>query len=290
VNALGQALTAALERRFGTRVLGASRLAGGDINDAFEVELETGRRVFVKTNADAPAGMFDAEARGLAWLAAANAVRVPSVLAVSDEKGASFLALELVVSVPRRRDFDEVLGRSLAALHRASPGAFGLDHENFVGSLPQTNTAHARWGEFYRSERLEPQLERASRQGRASTAMRRGFERLFARLDALVGPEEPPARLHGDLWGGNLHVDETGAPCLIDPAVYGGHREIDLAMMRLFGGFGDRVFAAYVEAFPLAPGYADRVPLYQLYPLMVHVNLFGGGYASSVERVLERYA
>lgn len=288
MNALGPALAAALAESFGTRVISASRLAGGDINEAFAVELGDGRRVFVKANAHAPDGLFRAEARGLEFLAAARALRVPRVLALSDE-APSFLALELLESAPRRPAFDEELGRGLAALHRATPGAFGLDAPNFIGSLPQSNVAHARWSDFYRSERLEPQLERANEQGRASSAMRRGFARLFARLDALVGVEEPPARLHGDLWAGNLHVDERGEPCLIDPAVYGGHREMDLAMMRLFGGFSERVFAAYAEAFPLAPGHAERVPLYQLYPLMVHVNLFGGGYARSVESVLERY-
>jgi fructosamine-3-kinase len=289
VSALGGALDAALGRTLGAHVVSASRLGGGDINDAFEVELADARRVFVKTNANAPAGMFQAEARGLAWLAQAGALRLPRVLAVSPDAEPSFLVLELVRSAARRRDFDEELGRSLAALHRATPGAFGLDHDNFIGRLPQSNAEHARWADFYRAERLEPQLERASRQGRASSALRRDFERLFARLDSLVGPEEPPARLHGDLWGGNLHVDPTGMPCLIDPAAYGGHREIDLAMMRLFGGFGERVFAVYDEAFPLAPGHAERVPLYQLYPLMVHVNLFGGGYQGSVERALKHY-
>jgi fructosamine-3-kinase len=119
--------------------------------------------------------------------------------------------------------------------------------------------------------------------------MRAGFERLASRLPGLVGPAEPPARLHGDLWGGNLHIDEDGAPCLIDPAVYGGHREVDLAMMRLFGGFSEGVFRAYQEAWPLAPSHAERITLYQLYPLMVHVNLFGGGYVDSVERGLARY-
>jgi fructosamine-3-kinase len=116
-----------------------------------------------------------------------------------------------------------------------------------------------------------------------------GFERLQGKLLQLLGPREPPSRLHGDLWGGNLHGDESGRPCLIDPAVYGGHREVDLAMMRLFGGFGERVFRAYEEEWPLAPGHGERVALYQLYPLMVHVNLFGGGHAESVERSLARY-
>lgn len=286
---LDAALAGALAERLGARVVRAMPLAGGDINAAFRLELEGGRRVFMKTNRSAPQGMFRAEARGLRWLAEARAVKLPEVLAVSGDDGPSFLVLELLEPAPRRSGFDEELGRSLAALHRASPRAFGLDHENFIGSLPQSNTAHARWAEFFRSERLAPQLERARRAGRVSSALERGFERLFARLDELVGPEEPPARLHGDLWAGNLHVDAVGAPCLIDPAAYGGHREMDLAMMRLFGGFSERVFAAYAEVFPLAGGHAERVPLCQLYPLMVHVNLFGGGYAGSVERALARY-
>ena len=286
MTALGAELEAALAVTLGSAACKASPLSGGDINDAFELELEDGRRLFLKTNRAAPAGMFQAEARGLSWLAEARALAVPSVVAVGDAR-VSFLVLELVEPGRRRRGFDEELGRALAVLHRASPGAFGLDHDNFIGRLPQSNRAHARWADFFQSERLEPQLRLASEQGRASNGMRRGFERLFARLGELLGPEEPPARLHGDLWGGNLHVTADGAPCLIDPAVYGGHREMDLAMMRLFGGFGERVFSAYSEAFPLAPGHAERVPLYQLYPLLVHVNLFGGGYAASVERVLQ---
>ena len=119
--------------------------------------------------------------------------------------------------------------------------------------------------------------------------MRRGIEALQKRLPELLGPAEPPARLHGDLWGGNLHTGEGGEPVLIDPAVYGGHREVDLAMMRLFGGFGERVFDAYAEVHPLAPGSAERVSLYQLYPLLVHVNLFGGGYASQVEQIVSSF-
>jgi fructosamine-3-kinase len=208
VTALGGGLDAALEQTLGSAVRRASRLSGGDINDAFELELEDGRRLFVKTNRAAPKGMFQAEARGLAWLGSARALAVPSVVAVGDD-ASSFLVLELIEPGPRRRGFDEELGRALGALHRASPGAFGLDHDNFIGSLPQSNREHARWADFFQSERLEPQLRLASNGGRATTGIRRGFDRLFARLGELVGPEEPPARLHGDLWGGNLHV--TGA-------------------------------------------------------------------------------
>jgi fructosamine-3-kinase len=235
--------------------------------------------------------MFPSEARGLKWLAEANALRVPQTIAVtSGRKGEpAFLVLEYLPSSRPRPNFDEELGRGLAALHRFGAPSFGLDHENFIGRLPQTNARTETWAEFYRLRRLEPQLRRAREAGLLGGELNRRFDRLFARLGELVGPPEPPARLHGDLWGGNLHTDERGAPCLIDPAVYGGHREVDLAMMRLFGGFGARVFQAYGEAFPLAPGHSERTPLYQLYPLLVHVNLFGRGYLGSVEAALARY-
>jgi fructosamine-3-kinase len=285
------ALAGALRVALGAAVAKTRRLAGGDINESFELELVSGARVFLKTNRSAPPSMFPAEARGLEWLRAAGALRVPEVLAVSGGKAGqpSFLVLELLTEGRPQRDFDEQLGRGLARLHRFGAPGFGLDHDNFIGSLPQRNHAHDSWAEFFWSERLEPQLARAVASGRATARMRQGFERLAPELEQLVGPSEPPSRLHGDLWGGNLHIDEAGAPCLIDPAVYGGHREMDLAMMRLFGGFGEAVFGAYREEWPLAPGHDERVALYQLYPLMVHVNLFGGGYVASVERSLARY-
>jgi fructosamine-3-kinase len=284
---------AAIGQALGAAVTGARRIAGGDINEAYEIALAGGRRLFAKTNRRSPPGMFDAEARGLTWLAAARALRVPAVVAASGQgagegAGPQFLILELVTSGAPVPDFDERLGRGLAALHGAGAPAFGLDHDNFIGRLPQDNTPAPDWASFYRARRLETQLELAVGGGLATSRMRRGFERLWGALDGLVGPAEPPARLHGDLWGGNLLCDDHGQPCLIDPAVYGGHREMDLAMMRLFGGFGGRVFDAYDEAWPLADGHRERIALYQLYPLMVHVNLFGGGYVGSVEAALDR--
>jgi fructosamine-3-kinase len=232
--------------------------------------------------------MFTEEARGLDWLRAATALRVPEVLAVADaENGPRFLALEHLDPGRRRPDFEEKLGRGLAALHRTGASSFGFEHDNYVGSLPQSNRAHLTWAAFYLEERLVPLVRRAIDRRHFVAGEGKKFDRLWSRLASLTGPEEPPSRLHGDLWGGNLHTDPEGQPCLIDPAVYGGHREIDLAMMRLFGGFGPRVFAAYDEAWPLAAGYEERVPLYQLYPLLVHVNLFGGGYAGSALRALD---
>jgi fructosamine-3-kinase len=290
VTAMGAALARSLEQRLGDRIVRSSRLSGGDINDAYRIELVGGGVWFVKSSPSAPATLFPAEARGLEWLRAAGALRVPRVHAVSSADDAiGFLVLELLEPGHPRPDFDEKLGRGLAALHQSRVSSFGLDHDNFIGSLPQHNQALPEWAEFFRERRLEPQLRRAVNSGSASYTVRRGFERLFPRLSELVGPSEAPSRLHGDLWSGNLHVDADGEPCLLDPAVYGGHREVDLAMMRLFGGFAERVFSAYEEAFPLAPGARERVALYQLYPLLVHLNLFGGGYGASVERALARY-
>ena len=274
-----QAVGAAL----GSLVRDRRALSGGDINEAYAVTLADGRAFFVKTNRRPPPGMFPAEARGLAWLGQPGALRVPAVAAVDE----SFLALELLRSTPRTASFDEDLGRGLATLHRAGAPGFGLDHDNFIGRLPQSNRPASDWSTFYRRERLEPQLRRALDARVAPASLGRRLDRLCARLDALVGPPEPPARLHGDLWSGNLMGDDRGAPCLVDPAVYGGHREMDLAMMRLFGGFGPRVFAAYAESYPLAAGDEERVPLYQLYPLLVHVNLFGGSYVGAVESALD---
>lgn len=281
-------LRKALERALGTPVTGTKRLSGGDINEAFEVSLATGASIFMKSHPRPPAGMFEAEARGLRWLAEADAIRIPEVLAASDAPPA-FLALELLRPGRRRPDFEERLGRSLAALHAFGAPGFGLDHDNFIGRLPQSNAIAPDWATFFWASRLEPQLRLAVERGLIDAATRARFERLRSALPDLVGPDEPPARLHGDLWGGNLHVNAAGEPCLIDPAVYGGHREMDLAMMRLFGGFGDRVFAAYHEAARLAPGSDERVSLYQLYPLLVHVNLFGGTYVGSVKRALSEY-
>lgn len=281
-------LGAAIGDALGEDVLSLRRVGGGDINEAAVVELGDGGHAFVKWHRRAPTGMFEAEARGLAWLAEPASLRVPEVLAVGhdDETETDFLVLELLETAPRAIDFDERLGRGLAALHHAGAPRFGFEEDNFIGRLPQSNALRDDWATFYRECRLEPQITRA--RGLLDRDLRRRLDALLDRLVDVVGPAEPPARLHGDLWSGNHLSDEAGLPALIDPAVYGGHREIDLAMMQLFGGFGSRVFAAYDEAFPLTEGWEDRVPLYQLYPLLVHVNLFGGGYLGSVDRALSR--
>jgi fructosamine-3-kinase len=240
--------------------------------------------VFVKTGAVDPQ-MFPREAEGLAWLDAAGAVRIPAVLEVD----ATRLVLEWIEPGRPGPDHDEVLGRGLAALHRSGAPSFGAATPNWVGRLPQDNTPADTWAAFYGARRIEPLVRRAVDGGLLPPAAVADTAALLGRLDDLTGPPEPPARLHGDLWAGNALTGTDGRPVLIDPAAHGGHREVDLAMMRLFGGFGPRVFAAYHEAHPLAPGHGDRVDLYQLYPLLVHTVLFRGGYARRALAALRRY-
>jgi len=282
----------AIEEHFKCKIIKSSAVAGGDINESFALELSDGQTIFVKCNGRASATMFPAEAKGLAWLEEADAIRIPKVLGCSDPTGSpasAFLALELLRPAPRCSDFAEKLGRGLAHLHQSHPTQFGLDHSNFIGSLSQSNQPTSTWAEFYAQQRLGAQIGLGRDNGHFSSQDAQKFDALCGRLENLVGPEEPPARLHGDLWGGNLFVDEHGEPTLIDPAVYGGHREMDLAMMRLFGGFPARAFDAYAEVYPLAPDSSERIPLYQLYPVLVHVNLFGGSYVSSAKSILARY-
>lgn len=283
---------ARIEQALNVSIKAMQPVGGGDINVATRVEFADGRRAFVKTNLTAPKGMFPAEARGLAWLREARAIRTPHVYAVCRDEAtgqAAYLVLEWIEPGAPRGDFDEQLGQKLAILHQTRPPGFGLDTDNFIGPLPQDNRSLPTWAEFFYVRRLEPQVSRAVTAGRLDASTRRSFERLASRLTDLYADSEPAARLHGDLWSGNLYVDSKGEPCLIDPAVYGGHREMDLGMMRLFGGFSSRVFDAYAECYPLAPGYQERIGLAQLYPLLVHVNLFGGGYAASVCNALKRY-
>ena len=283
-------IAAAAARLLGEAPRAVRAVGGGDVCHAFRVELADGRRLFAKSPRAQRPGMLEEEARGLAWLGEARALPVARVVAVGEatEGLPALLLLEWIEPGRPRHDFDECLGRGLAALHRAGAPRFGLARDNWIGPLPQSNRPSDDWARFYGQQRLAPLLAQVRDAGRLPRSVAKRAEALLVRLPARVGPPEPPARLHGDLWRGNVLVSAAGEPVLVDPAVYGGHREVDLAMMRLFGGFSPACFDAYAEAAPLAPGHAERVPLYQLYPLLVHVALFGGGYASSFADALAR--
>ncbi|MGH1347443.1 MAG: fructosamine kinase family protein [Nannocystales bacterium] len=273
-----------------TRVLGSNvttrrRVSGGDTCDAWRVQLTDGRTVFAKEHTNA-GSMFDIEAFGLQWLAQALALRVPEVVHTSSRA----LVLEFVESGTRSASFDETLGRGLAQLHALAPPSFGLARHGVLASLPQDNTPEPDWATFYGVRRLVPMLALCVERGHLPAEARGELDALLRVLPQRLGPPEPPARLHGDLWSGNVIVDARGAPVLVDPAVYGGHRETDLAMMRLFGGFSPATFAAYEEAAPLEPESRDRVELHQLYPVLVHAALFGGHYGGAARRTLTRYA
>lgn len=266
----------------GSSVITTRTVPGGDICQALRIDLLDMRSLFVKHRAAAPPGMFRSEAAGLDWLADAEAVRIPGVVAVGDE----WLALEWVERGTPGEGTDEALGRGLARMHRAGADTFGAPWPGFIGTVAVPNDPRPDWPTFLAECRLLP-LARAAHLERDDQAL---LDRVLARLPDLVGPPEPPARLHGDLWSGNRMTDSSGAPVLVDPASYGGHREVDLAMMLMFGGFSARVFDAYAEEYRLEPDWRERVELNQLIPLLVHAALFGGSYRSRVHDVLERMA
>jgi fructosamine-3-kinase len=282
-------VTRALEDRLGAGVVDARPVSGGDVAASYRVDLADGRVVFAKTLRSAPHGAFTTEATGLAWLREAGTVAVPEVLGVADEP--PLLALEWIEEGRSGvdRGAEARFGRELAALHRAGAPCFGREDRRSTGSRGLPNDPAGTWAEFYAERRLLPLAAIAEREGALPSRSISDLRSVAGRLDELVGPPEPPARLHGDLWAGNRLVDRHGTSWLVDPAAFGGHREFDLAMMRLFGGFGRECHEAYADAAPLADGWEDRVALHQLAPLVVHAIKFGGGYVASVADALAQY-
>jgi fructosamine-3-kinase len=267
-------------------------VGGGDINEAWHVLLN-GEEAFVKTRTDAGKGEYALEAAGLSWLGEPGALPVPRVIDVAED----YLALEWVEPGRLSAEGAEELGRGLAAIHAAGAPCFGdpgfgeqLGVQARIGSLRLPNEPSDDWVSFYAQRRLLPLARIAGERGALTSAGMADVERVCDRLGELAGPVEPPARLHGDLWSGNVYADTQSRPWLIDPSAYGGHREVDLAMLRLFGAPSERVFAAYEEVTPLADGWHERVGLWQLMPLLVHAVLFGGSYRAEAERVARSYA
>ena len=277
------------------RIAGARGVGGGCIHDARLLELEGGGRLFLKSNASAPDDLFPAEAEGLRALAGVDAIRVPGKPVAGRVGDACFLVMEAIPTGRPKAGFFEDFGRRFATLHRRSAerhgGRFGFPHDNYLGATPQPNGWSADWVELFRVRRLGHQLELARRRGRSDGELDRLGERLMGRLgDWLDLPAEPSCLLHGDLWSGNFLADAEGGPVLVDPAAYYGHREADLAMTELFGGFAPSFYDAYEEIWPLPPGSPERREIYKLYHLLNHLNLFGRGYRDGCLAILRRLA
>jgi fructosamine-3-kinase len=265
----------------------ARRVGGGDINEAWRVTLADGTPAFVKTRAGAAEDEYAQEARGLRWLAEPGALRTPRVLEVAGD----YLVLEWIEPGSLSAAGAEELGRGLALTHDAGATHFGAaDGAATFGSLALPNEPAPDWPSFYAERRLRPLAQIARERHALGEAGARAVEDVCERLPELAGPAEPPARLHGDLWSGNVMADADGRPWLIDPSAYGGHREIDLAMLALFGApHEEDVLAAYQEVTPLSADWEERVRLWQLAPLLVHAILFGASYRDAAERVARHY-
>lgn len=263
-------------------------VSGGCCNETAVVEYPDGR-VLAKWSQAAMLRQFEAESAGLKALREARTgLGVPNVIAASDDERAAFLLLEYLPTVPRRTDFDARLGRGLAALHRCTDHrGYGFDIDTYCGTTVQTNTWRLDWAAFYAEQRLSPLLHRCAQRGMDTEILRMG-DALIRGLPGRLGEPEPSALIHGDLWSGNLHTTADGGPALIDPAAAFAHREAELGMMMLFGGFTDTVFRAYEEVYPLQDGWRERIPIYMLYHVLNHYVLFGGAYARQANALLKR--
>lgn len=265
------------ESLLGTAVVATTPVAGGDICTATRLRLSDGRSALIKTRPHAPPEFFPVEGRGLTWLRTADGASVPEVLASAED----CLIIAWVEPGKATPEAADDFGRRLALTHGAGADSFGGSEDGFIGTLPLPNTPADTWTEFFTTRRVLPYLKAARDRGSVTDRDTSAIEQVLRRLDELAGPPEPPARIHGDLWSGNVLWSAHGEVWLVDPAAHGGHRETDLAMMGLFGTpHLSRILDAYNEVTPLSEGWRQRIPLHQLHPLLVHAVLFGGGYGA----------
>jgi fructosamine-3-kinase len=289
-------LTAAFLRHLETRLGSELRkkvhvkrvlpVSGGSINLTAKIDTSAGT-FFLKTNDSFRyPKMFEKEAKGLDELNKHQLFTIPKVLFTGEEDGHAYILMEFIEARGRKNNFWEIFGSSLAKLHKQGSFRYGYDEDNYIGSLVQSNKEHKKWTSFFIEERLEKQLKLAMQSGKMNKSDESLFQKFYMKYESMV-TDEPPSLLHGDLWSGNFIVGRDGEPCLIDPAVYFGNREVDLAMTKLFGGFDMIFYKSYNDEYPLAPGYEERVEMHNVYPLMVHLNLFGGGYADQVRAIIK---
>ncbi|QLE01618.1 fructosamine kinase family protein [Galbibacter sp. BG1] len=274
-----------LTNYFKTTHLQLSPLSGGDINEVYRIDTNTDSFVIKVNDSHKGPRMFAAEANGLTALKNAQAFKVPEVIEIGTIGNLSFLILQFIPSGKKNTSFWSKFGEQLAIMHQNSKPYYGFGEDNYIGSLPQFNTTCKSSFHFYQSQRLEPQLRMAKDNGYSFS----NIQSFYKTLENII-PEEPSALIHGDLWSGNFMVNTSGDPCLIDPAISYAPREMDISMMHLFGGFPSEVFQVYNELFPLQEGWKERIELWQLYYLLVHLNLFGTSYLGSVKRILNKYA
>ena len=272
----------------GLTITGVREVHGGSINRTAKLTTDRGE-YFLKWNKNAPDDFFEREAEGLKTLRnAVHSLIIPTVEMVgqTDDSETGFLLMEYIEESRSGDSFQ--FGSELARLHQNTANQFGFHSDNYIGSLPQSNRMHSNWIEFFISERIEPQLSMAIEAGRLGQHLVKNWNRLAAQLDSLL-PVCSPSLIHGDLWGGNYLFNPDGNAVLIDPAVYYGHPEMDLAFSTMFGGFTYDFYQGYESVSPLEPGFDKRVSIYNLYPLLVHVNLFGGHYIDQVTSILQKY-
>ena len=273
----------------GQNILSSSSVSGGDINDAYKITTESDD-FFAKVNsADLAKDMFEKEALGLNILKEKAKINVPNVISIGTIDCKSYLILNWIKSGKYNSNTDNNLAKQLAALHKTTDEYFGLEYDNYIGTLIQNNTQKSKWLEFYFSNRIEHQLKMAIDSGLISKKYIAGTESAFSNIEKDY-PDVSPSLLHGDLWSGNYMINSKGQAIFIDPAVYFGYREMDIAMMKLFGGFSSDIFKIYNELYPLDCDWQSRIRFHQLYYILVHVNLFGGSYAASAKAIIDYYS
>jgi fructosamine-3-kinase len=285
------AIMAIIDEVFSAAPDSVQYLGSSAFNQTARVEVR-GVAYFVKWNVDATPGFFTAEAHGLEVLARSGAIRTPAVIGVGERgtNSGSYLVLEWIDQTTESPQFGEKLGQAVAQLHHKTEQRFGLGSDNFIGALPQFNTSTVRWPDFYRDQRIMPQMHLARQNGYLSATRESLLNQIVEQMDDLLADLQPMSSLlHGDLWSGNFLAAAGDQPVLIDPAVYYGDREVEIAFTELFGGFPSRFLEAYREAYPLDAGYERRRALYHLYPMLVHLNLFGESYGSRVDAICRQY-
>lgn len=277
-----------LNNQFGGKIRLYSKevIAGGNINQTFCLNTSLGP-FLLKTNTQPQTDIFETESKGLDYLRKQDHMHIPQVFCQGNEEGMNYLLMEWITEGKVCHNYWEEMAKGLAQLHGNKAGKFGLAGDNYISILPQVNTEMDNWPHFFIENRLEKMLAIALAKKMIDQSFLKKFRKIYPRMSSLF-PDEEPSLVHGDLWSGNVLANEKGNPCLIDPAVYYGHREMDLAFSQLFGGFNIRFYQMYKEIFPLAPGFRERSEIYNLYPLLVHLILFGKSYFPAIVKTMDK--